>query len=117
MQYLILLQLLITLGAALVLGYWQGDDAINAALYGGGIAIVNTMLLAWGVSNSNQYSDQNIKASVIPLYISAALRFFFTLIAMAVGMGYFKIHPIFMLIVFGLAYIGYVFAARRSTTR
>lgn len=114
MQHVLLLQILITLGSAIVLGYIQGDSSIQASLYGGGIAIINALLLAWGVQETKVSKSQNVNTSVIPLYISAVLRFFFTLVGLGVGMGYLKLAPLPLLLTFGLAYLSYPIAARRA---
>lgn len=111
MYHLLLIQALIILSSAIGFGFWRGDAAILPALYGGAIALGNTLLLFWGVYSLRRVAVQ--QQNLFPLYISGILRFVFTLLAMFAGMGALALLPLPLLVTFGLAYLGHALAAPR----
>ena len=114
MRKLLLTQLFLV---ALVAGgsYLQvGRSAAQAALFGGCIALVNTLLLGWRVRNAGQRAEQSGARGALTLYLGAVERFVFTLLAFIVGMGMMKLPPLPMLVAFAVAQLGYWIAARDS---
>ncbi len=110
MRSLFIIQALLV---AAVAGYFAIDDtgAAGAALYGGAIALSNSMLLAWRVARATANLKRDAKRDVASLYLGAVQRFLFTLVAMVVGMGFLKLDPIALLIAFGVAQVAFFFAA------
>jgi len=84
-----------------------GQRPALAALYGGGIAVVNTLLMLRRIVNATRTLDKDPKADVRSLYAGALERFVFTLVAMAAGMGWLMLHPLALLAGFGLAHLAY----------
>lgn len=85
----------------------QSAEQSLAALYGGGIAFVNSLLIARRISKANRALAKDPKTDVYSLYLGAVERFVFTLVAMAAGMGWLKLDPMALLIGFGVAYFGH----------
>lgn len=103
LRRLLLVQLLLVLLVAL--GYFaikNGDSAL-AAGYGGGIALANTVVMAWRVSQANN------KYALAELYLGAALRFGLTLLLMGLGMGLLELDPLALILGFAVAQLGYLF--------
>ncbi len=103
LRRLLLIQLLLVLLVAL--GYFvikNGDSAL-AAGYGGGIALANTIVMAWRVGRANH------KHALAELYIGAGLRFALTLFLMGLGMGLLKLDPLALILGFAAAQLGYLF--------
>jgi ATP synthase protein I len=92
------------LGAALSS---QGSGAVLAALYGGVIAIGNTLLLHRRVVQANRVLKKDAETDVRSMYLGALERFIFTMTGMAAGMAWIKLEPAFLLIGFALAYLGH----------
>lgn len=82
-----------------------------AALYGGAIALVNSFLLGRHVDKAKKNLKQSAQSDVALLYLGAAQRFVFTLVAMAVGMGLLKLEPVGLLAAFIAAQLAHLFAA------
>lgn len=103
LRRLLFVQLLLVLSVAL--GYFvikNGDSAL-AAGYGGGIALANTIIMAWRVGRTND------RRAFAELYIGAGLRFALTLLLMALGMGLLKLDPLALIVGFAVAQLGYLF--------
>jgi ATP synthase protein I len=114
MRKLLLTQLLLVALVA-VGSYLQfGQPAAQAALFGGCIALVNTLLLAWRVRNAGHRAEQSSSRGALTLYLGAVERFVFTLLAFIAGMGMLKLPPLPMLVAFAAAQLGYWIAARDS---
>ncbi len=112
MRKILTIQSLLTL---LVAGasYLQGGmPPAVAALYGGGIALGNSALLAWRVRRASLAAATSTERGTLHLYLGAVERFVFTLVAFGLGMGALKLSPLPMLIAFAAAQSGYWFAAR-----
>lgn len=108
-------QVLLATVAALIVYGWQQEAAFAlAALYGGGIAIVNTLLLARRANRAAVMAEVNLKWSALSLYAGMFERFFFTALAFAVGMGPLGLPPIVLLAVFAGAQLAYVVGGARS---
>lgn len=111
MHKLFLIQTLLSVSIA---GYFAltGDlPAAIAAVYGGGIALVNAFLAWRRIAKAQKMLVQDGKAIVRSFYIGAIERFVFALVAMAAGMGWLKLDPIALLITFGVCQIAYATAA------
>lgn len=112
MRKLLIIQIFLI--ALVVVGFHlqQGQAVALSALFGGAIALVNTLLLAWRVRRAGQVAEENETRGVFTLYLGAIERFVFTLIGFVVGMGTLKLSPFPMLVSFAVAQIGYWVGAR-----
>lgn len=109
---LISLQLVLVLVGVVIAMLLYGKSAVLAALYGGVIALANSQLLVRRVAKAGRIAATNPQRSTYMLYFGAVQRFVFVLVALAVGMGVFKLIPPPMLWTFGIAQIAYFFAER-----
>ncbi|MCB1875457.1 MAG: ATP synthase subunit I [Chromatiales bacterium] len=107
MRTLLLTQTLLI--ALVVVAYLlvRGSAPALAAVYGGGIALINSLLLSWRVARGGGTEKRDEKMVVLSLYFGAVERFVFTLVAMGVGMGYLNLDPPAMLIAFAVAQVGF----------
>jgi ATP synthase protein I len=112
MRKLLIIQIILI--ALVVVGFHlqQGQAVALSALFGGSIALVNTLLLAWGVRRAGQTAEKNGTRGALTLYLGAIERFVFTLVGFLVGMGTLKLSPVPMLTSFAVAQLGYWFGAR-----
>ena len=92
----------------------QSPQALVSALYGGSIALLNSILLGKRVARDRAAVAQSANMDLLSLYFGALQRFALTIVAMAVGMGWLKLDPIALLVAFGVAQLGYVIAAGSS---
>jgi ATP synthase protein I len=104
LRRLLMVQLLLVLLAMLAYAAVKGSGSAWAAGYGGGIALANTIVMAWRVGRSNSSSR-----ALVELYIGAGIRFALTLFLMAVGMGWLKLDPLALILGFAIAQVGYLF--------
>lgn len=112
MRNLLIIQAILV---AAVAGYFAlVEESIGgalAAIYGGGIALSNSILLSRRVVRATENLQQSVNAGVASLYFGAVQRFLLTLAAMGIGMGFLKLDPIALLIAFGAAQAAYFWAA------
>lgn len=106
---LIIIQVALVIAGVVIALSTKGVSASLAALYGGGIALLNSMLLAWRVKRAGEVAKTNPKQSVYILYFGAVERFVVALVGLAVGLGAFKLDPIPALATFAIAQIAYFF--------
>ncbi len=92
----------------------QGWASALAALYGGGIALLNGLLLGWRVRRANSDLRQSAQANMFSMYLGALERFAVALIGMGVGMGVLHLAPVALLVAFAVAHVGYPIAAAQS---
>lgn len=112
MHKLLIVQIL--LAAFVVAGFYlqQGQPAALSALFGGAIALANSLLLAWRVRRAGQAAERDETRGAFTLYLGAIERFVLTLIGFVVGMGTLKLPPLPMLVCFAAAQLGYWIGAR-----
>lgn len=106
MRKLLIIQatIVVTVAALFIL---RGAQPAWSALYGGAIALVNAAMLGRRVDRLAIPTTDDGRGTVLSLYIGAVQRFAFTLGAMAVGMGLFKLDPIALLVAFAAAQLSY----------
>ncbi|MEN9433070.1 MAG: hypothetical protein RLZZ422_659 [Pseudomonadota bacterium] len=110
MNSLFFIQTGLVLLGTLVTWFTLGEQAVLATLYGGAVALVNTLLLSFRMNKQNeQPSDPH--TTVILLYVSAVGRFLLVLVALSVGLGVLKLSPTPLLGMFIIAQLGYYVAA------
>jgi ATP synthase protein I len=103
LRRLLIIQLLLVLPVVLVYAGIKGSDSALAAGYGGGIALINAVILAWRVGRTNS------KPALADLYVGASISFGMTLLLMGIGMGMLKLDPPALLFGFAVAYLGYLY--------
>lgn len=101
------MQLILILALAGVSFLVYGKSPALAALYGGGIALINSLLMIRRVSKANKVLSKDPRSDVVSLYLGALERFVFTFAAMALGMGWLGINPLALLAGFALAHFAY----------
>ncbi|HEC14738.1 MAG TPA: hypothetical protein ENI72_03170 [Rhodospirillales bacterium] len=99
---LIAIQSCIVLASSIAV-FWLGSwPYVVSAFFGGGIALVNVLLMARRLRAAAKAAGQG-GYGVIQLQAGAVERFVFTLGAFALGFGYWALPPAPMLAVFALA--------------
>lgn len=103
---LLAIQAGITLAVAAGFYVYRGLPGVGAVLYGGGIALGVSSLLAWRLARASRPG-----AGIAGLYLGALERFVFVAAAFAVGIAALKLAPLPLLAGFAGAEIGYFLAA------
>lgn len=91
-----------------------GVPAALAAAYGGGIALVNVVLLAWRSRRAGAEIAANGNWGALGLMWGMVERFAFTLGAFVLGLGALRLEPVSLLLGFAVAQLGYLGAAVNS---
>ncbi|PID45650.1 MAG: hypothetical protein CSB47_07615 [Proteobacteria bacterium] len=108
MQRLLIVQIGLVLCAAIASSYYAGSDAVLAALYGGVVAMANTVLLSRRLESAGSMAADNPNAGTLTLYVGVVQRFVLTLVMFGIGIGLLKLNPIAMLGAFAAAQLGFV---------
>jgi len=93
MRSLLIMQLVIVLLGAVVSVQYFGQQAILPALYGGAIALANTMLLSGGIKKLDELAKTSPQTGVMSLMLGVLQRFVFVLVALGIGLGALKLLP------------------------
>ncbi|QKT03608.1 ATP synthase subunit I [Ectothiorhodospiraceae bacterium 2226] len=102
-------QLLLTLAVAGAYLAMVGAASALAALYGGGIALVGSLIAGWRILRAGALAGQNPRVGEVEIYMGAAMRFIATLVLLAIGMGLLRLDPLAIIAAFAAAQIGYMF--------
>lgn len=99
-----------TIALLVALGYLIFKDVgeFIAALFGGSVTLAGTVLMAWRIRRAGEVAAQEKQQGFIEIYTGAIQKFILTLVLMAVGMGYFKLDPLAILVSFGLTQFSYL---------
>lgn len=109
LRRLVTIQLFLVLACAgIFLGVKGGFEAISA-VYGGGIALLSTLISAWRLLRATEAASRDARSGMAELYIGAAVRFVLVLGLMAVGMAVLKLNPLAVILGFAAAQVGYTF--------
>lgn len=103
LRKLLIVQLLLVLPVVLAYAGIKGGDSALAAGYGGGIALINAVIMAWRVGQTSN------KPALANFYVGASTSFGTTLLFMGVGMGMLNLDPLALLAGFAVAYLGYLY--------
>lgn len=103
---LLLMQSVAAVIAAVAYGTVNGSGAAVAAIYGGLVALIMSLMLAWRIGQAAQ-SDRAMRW----LVVGAAERMVVVCIAFAIGVGLIGIRPVPMLVGFGVSEFAYYLAA------
>lgn len=102
LQKLLIAQLILVFLVMLVYAYLEGSSSALAAGYGGGITLINGIIMAWRVS---RVSNKSTLAALSGISAS----FGSTLFLMGIGMGVLKLNPLAILTSFSITHLGYVY--------
>ena len=78
----------------------QGEAEAKAALYGGVVALMGTLLLLWRMQSSKQKTLLEAHQHLWLFYRSGLERFLVICVLLAIGMGPFKLVPLAVLVGF-----------------
>lgn len=108
MRSLLILQVGLVVAGTIGFYLYLGSVTLWASLFGGGVAIANSVLLARRLQSAASMADSNPDGGVLTLYLGVIQRFFFVVIMFVLGLTVFKFHPPAMLGVFGLVQVAYL---------
>lgn len=103
---LLLMQSVAAVCVAILVSVVYGRGAAAAAIYGGLVALIMTLMLAWRISQASRSSH-----AMRSLVLGAGERMIVVCVAFAVGIGVLHLVPVPMLIGFGVAELAYYVAA------
>lgn len=111
LRRLLLMQIVLAASAALGMYAFRGTPAAaEAALFGGAIALINTLLLARRTRRAAATAASNARWSTFVLFAGVLERFVFTLVAFGVGMGVLRLDPPALIVGFAVVQLGFVLA-------
>lgn len=120
-------QLVLVLMVAVAVGVWRiwtqgvpdgivhGAFEAMAALYGGGITVLNTWWLGRRVQRAGEIAREQPQRGQLSLYAGAVQRFVVTLILLGIGLGWFKLAPIPLILAFAVSQLGFLANVGGST--
>lgn len=117
MRNLLIIQIIFTAVVSGVGLQLLGGPGAKSALYGGGIALVNSLLLGWRVRRAGAAAGKSVTQGAFTLYWGAIERFVFTMVAFIVGMGLLRLRPEPLLAAFAVAQLAYWIAAQGTLRR
>lgn len=106
---------LVLVGVAVAL-YYQGQAGALAALFGGAVAIGNTLLLTRRVRRAGELAADDPKRSMYSLYFGVIQRFVFVVAMLGIGLGGLRLEPVALLATFGAAQLAYLMAAGQQAS-
>ncbi len=112
----IILQAIFAGATGFIFYYFNGKPLpwVYASLYGGSMAISNTIIMHQGVRSAAKIALHLPGNEVYTFYFSALQRFLLTVLLFIIGMAWLKLPPIPLLIGFGLAQGAFVFTHSKS---
>ncbi|WP_092997996.1 ATP synthase subunit I [Thiohalomonas denitrificans] len=102
---------LLAAGTFLVLRGWE---PALAAVFGGAIALFNTLVSAQRLARASESAASDLKRGMMELFIGAAIRFLATPGLIAVGIVFLNLDPVAIIVGFGVAQVGYFFNSAPS---
>ncbi len=112
MKRLLGIQVVLVLPGLALAWYWYGADGSLSALYGGAIALINTLWLGRKVELAGEMAEEDLQRGIYAIYFNAVQRFVFVLVALGVGLQALKLVPQPLLLTFGVAQLAYFFGRR-----
>jgi len=113
---LLIIQLVLVLATALGFLAAKGGPEMLAALYGGAIALLNTLISAHRLRRASDAAVSDAKRGMMELYIGAILRFIGTPLFVALGILALGLDPIAIIVGFAVAQLAYFFNSSRAPT-
>lgn len=107
----LIIQAILSIIAALIAHQTRGLEFALALVYGGAVTIVGTWVHAWRLLKIAAPEVDNDATQVGAEIFKGAILKLATMIGLlALGMGYFRLDPLAVLIGFIVAYLGFMFA-------
>lgn len=116
MRNVLIIQAILILAGVAVSKFYQGDDAMLPAFYGGGIALANTIMLVSRLKRASEAAKESAYHGVAVIAMGAVQRFVFVLVALGFGLQYLALLPVPLLGTFAVAQVAYWFAAEKQVT-
>ena len=88
----------------------QGEAEAKAALYGGVVALMGTLLLLWRMQRCKQKTLLEARQHLWLFYRSGLERFLVICVLLAIGMGAFKLVPLAILVGFVAGQLAWIIA-------
>jgi len=104
------LQIVISGIAGVVTYALEGKAEAGAAIYGGVVALIGTLLLLWRMQSSKHKTLKEPQQHLWLFYRSGVERFLVISILLAIGMGTFKLVPLAVLVGFVASQLAWVIA-------
>jgi ATP synthase protein I len=104
----LIVQLLLVTAAGIGAYLAYGSAAAVGTLYGGAVAVVVAVLLAWRVQRAGEIGGSDAQRGTVQLYLGAVERFVFVLLAIGLGIAVLKLAPLPMIAGFAVAQLGYL---------
>lgn len=104
---------LVLIGVGLA-AYAKGQAGIEAAFYGGVVALANSLMLVRRIEHVGSVATVNTQRGMAQLYVSAVLRFVFVLVALAIGLGFLRLDPLPLVGTFIGAQAAYILISMRT---
>lgn len=95
MRRLLVLQLVLTTVVALAGYAWHGLPALKASLFGGAVAMVGTLVIAW-YGRRAERAGASVARNAALIYGSAIVRFTTTLVLLLVGIAILRLQPLWL---------------------
>jgi len=93
-NHLLKMQVLVLVGIVLISLWWQGSEVAIACLYGGIIAVANTLLQRWHLIDSVEQAKSDAGKNLRKAYSCVAQRWILTIAMFAVGFAVLKFLPL-----------------------
>ena len=90
----LILQLILVGATAAIFQALQGGAVAPAALFGGAVAFLNTLLLDWRARRADRAGALSARQSLAVLYLSAVERFLAVAVLFALGLGALELAPL-----------------------
>jgi len=105
--------LLVLTAAGLYLAVKGGDHAA-AAVYGGGIALLNSLISALHLRRATEAAGSSATRGMAELYVGAVIRFVAVPVLVALGIWGLTLDPVAIIAGFAVAQLGYLFNSVRT---
>lgn len=112
---LLITQLLLVLITATAYFIAKGLGGSVAALYGGAIALLNTLISANRLRRASDVAARSANRGMMEMYIGAIMRFIATPLFVALGIAALGLDPIAIIVGFAVAQLGYFRVGAHST--
>ena len=104
------LQIVISVIAGVVAYALEGKAEAGAAIYGGVVALIGTLLLLWRMQSSKHKTLKEAQQHLWIFYRSGVERFLVLSILLAIGMGTLKLVPLAVLVGFVASQLAWIIA-------
>lgn len=112
LRRLLIVQVLLVLAVAAGFLFTRGGAELLAALFGGGIALLNTLVSAWRLRRASE-PGTDARRSLFELYAGAVIRFVATPALIAIGIVVLSLDPVAIIVGFAVAQLAYFFNSAR----